>query len=107
LQQRFESLCGQIELCYPVRTEQVYLPVFVSGDTQHCIAEQTVRIVFIKFETFDIVTVIPVQSFTRANPYNPPFINIKAIDRKLGESVVRGQVAKSDVLTLCADSSYA
>ena len=78
-----------------------------SPTSQYSIAEQTVRIVFIKFETFDIVTVIPVQSFTRANPYNPPFINIKAIDRKLGESVVRGQVAKSDVLTLCADSSYA
>ena len=41
------------------------------------------------------------------NDPNSLFINIKAIDRKLGESVVRGQVAKSDVLTLCADSSYA
>ena len=92
----------------PPRPYRAGIPsVFVSGDAQHCIAEQAVRIVFIKFETFDIVTVIPVQSFTRANPYNPPFINIKAIDRKLGESVVRGQVAKSDVLTLCADSSYA
>ena len=83
------------------------LPVLITCDTEYGIAEQTVRIILLELETFDIVTVIPVQSFTRADPYNSPFINIKAIDRKLGESVVRGQVAKSDVLTLCADSSYA
>ena len=99
MQQRFESLCGQIELCYPVRTEQVYLPVFVSGDTQHCIAEQTVRIVFIKFETFDIVTVITVQPFARTYPYNAPFVNVQAVDGKLGKSVICGQMAESNILS--------
>ena len=107
LKQCLESLGSQIELCHTVSTEQIYFSVFVSGDAQYSIAEQTIRIVFIKFETFDIVTVIPVKSFTRADPYNSSFVNIKAINRELGKPVVRGQMAKSDVLTLCADCDYA
>lgn len=107
MQQRFEFLCRQIKFCHPVRTEQVYFPVFVPGDAQHSIAEQAVRIVLIEFETFNIVTVISVKSFTRTDPYNSPFVNIKAINRELGKPVVRGQMTESDVLTLCADCGYA
>lgn len=71
---------GEVELCHAVGAEQVHFPVLVAGDAQHGVTEQTVGVVLFEFETLDVVTVVAVQSFARAYPYNSPFVNIEAID---------------------------
>ena len=76
LKQCLESLGSQIELCHTVSTEQIYFPVFVPGDAQHCIAEQAVRVVFVKFKNFNVVNVIPVYSLARSKTYNYPLVDI-------------------------------
>lgn len=79
--------------------KQVNLPVLITCDTEYGIAEQTVRIILLELETFDIVTVITVQSFARTYPYNAPFVNVQAVDGKLGKSVICGQMAESNILS--------
>lgn len=56
----------------PSVPKQVNLPVLITCDTEYGIAEQTVRIILLELETFDIVTVITVQPFARTYPYNAP-----------------------------------
>lgn len=92
-------MSGHVKFGYTVGAKQVNLPVLITCDTEYGIAEQTVRIILLELETFDIVTVITVQSFARTYPYNAPFVNVQAVDGKLGKSVICGQMAESNILS--------
>ena len=87
-------MSGHVKFGYTVGAKQVNLPVLITCDTEYGIAEQTVRIILLELETFDIVTVITVQPFARTYPYNAPFVNVQAVDGKLGKSVICGQIAE-------------
>ena len=60
LNQRFEFLCFKIESGYAIGAKQVDFAFFITGDAQHRIAEQTVRIVLVEFETQYVVSVVAV-----------------------------------------------
>ena len=45
--------------------------------------------------------------YNESTGYNSLFINIHAVDRKLRKSIISGQMAESDVLSLCTDGVYA
>ena len=76
LKQCLEPLGSQIKLRHTVGAEKIYFPVFVSRDAQHRIAEQAVRVVLFKFKTFNIITVIAVESLACAYPYYSPLVDI-------------------------------
>lgn len=100
LQKRFELLGREVEFCHALRAQHEYFPVLIARNAKYRVAEQAVRIVFLKFESLDVIAVVAVEPLTRSYPYHPLLVYIQTVDGKLRQPVVSGQMVEGDVLLL-------
>ena len=73
-------------------------PLFVAGYPLDIIPEDTVYVVYRGAEGLYLISVIPVQSVARGNPYLVEFVLVNGIDAVMGKTLGGLQMVKDQAL---------